>query len=114
MIAVLFSVTLPVTLVDTLGVKETVKLFVCAGASVKGTVSPLIRNPVPLAVALEMVRLPLPVFFSKTVCEFVVPTATGPKLKLDGVADIVPVPLPPVPLNEYRTLLFVALLRYVT
>ena len=60
----LLIVTLPVTLPDAVGPNETVKLFVCEAANVRGAVMPLIWNPVPLTAALEIVKLPLPVFFN--------------------------------------------------
>jgi len=92
-------VTFPVTLPDAVGPNATVKLFVCEAASVSGTVRPLTLNPVPLTVTLEIVKPELPVFFNWTVCEFVVPFATAPKLTLEGVADSV-AGMAPVPLNE--------------
>ena len=49
--------TLPVTLPEAVGANATVKFLVCAAASVSGTVIPLNLNPVPLTVALEIVKL---------------------------------------------------------
>ena len=97
-VPLLFSVTPPVTLPEAVGEKATVMLFVCAAANVTGTVMPLSLNPVPLTAALEIVTLVPPVFFNCTVCEFVVPFATDPKLMLAGVAASVPAPTP-VPLK---------------
>jgi hypothetical protein len=108
--ALLFNVTFPVTLPVAVGAYAMVKLFVAEAARVSGIVSPLILKPTPLTVALEIVKLEPPVFFSSTVCEFVVPVATFPKAMLDGVAVSVAAPAVPVPLNEYCTLLLVALL----
>jgi hypothetical protein len=62
--AVLFSVTLPVTLPDAVGAKATVKLTVCDAASVNGMLRPVILNPMPLTVALDIVKLEPPVFFN--------------------------------------------------
>ena len=62
--ALLLIVTLPVTLPDAVGLNATVKLFVCEAANVRGTVMPLILNPVPLTPALEIVKLLPPVFFN--------------------------------------------------
>jgi hypothetical protein len=89
-----------------------VKFDVCPADSVNGNEMPLSLKPVPLAVALEIVMLLPPVFFSCTDCEFVVPVATVPKLTLDGVVATVPVALAvtPVPLTEYCALMLLALL----
>jgi hypothetical protein len=62
--ALLLIVTLPVTLPEVVGPNATVKLEVCAAASVSGNDIPLSLNPVPLTVALEIVTLVLPVFFN--------------------------------------------------
>jgi hypothetical protein len=65
-VAVLFSVTLPVTLPDVVGANPSVKLAVCDGASVSdnGLARPLTLNPAPLSVSPEIVKLVPPVFFS--------------------------------------------------
>jgi hypothetical protein len=91
-VALLLIVMVPVTLPVTVGPNATAKFKVFAGASVNGVEIPLNLNPVPLTVALEIVKLAAPVFFSCTVCEFVVPSATLPKLMLDGVVVNVPRP----------------------
>ena len=88
--ALLLIVMVPVALPATVGPNATVKFKVFVGASVNGVEIPLNLNPVPLTVALEIVKLAAPVFFSCTVCEFVVPSATLPKLTLDGVVVNVP------------------------
>jgi hypothetical protein len=109
--ALLLIVTLPVTLPEAVGPNATVKLDVCPADNVNGADIPLSLNPVPLTVALEIVTLVPPVFFNWTVCEFVVPFATVPKLTLDGMVATVPaLELTPVPLTAYFTLLLVALL----
>jgi hypothetical protein len=91
-VALLLIVMVPVTLPVAVGANATVKFKVFAGASVNGVEIPLNLNPVPLTVALEIVRLAAPVFFSCTVCEFVVPSGTLPKLMLDGVVVNIPRP----------------------
>ena len=103
-------VTLPVTLPADAGLNATVKLDACPADSVSGTEIPLSLKPVPLTVALEIVILAVPVFFNCTVCEFVVPITTDPKLALDGVVATVPAGVTPVPLTEYCALPLVALL----
>jgi len=109
-VALLLMVTVPVTLPEADGPNATVKLDVCPADSVLGKEIPLSLNPVPLTVMLEMVTLLPPVFFNCTVCEFVVPSATVPKLTLDGVVVTVPGAVTPVPLTEYSALPLVALL----
>ena len=109
-VALLLIVTLPVTLPEVVGLNPTVKLDVCAAASVSGSEIPLSLKPVPLTVAAEIVTLVPPVFFSCTDCELVVPFATVPKLTLDGMVATVPTAVTPVPLTEYCALPLVALL----
>jgi hypothetical protein len=108
--ALLLIVTLPVTLPEAVGPNATEKLDVCAAASVSGAEIPPSLNPVPLTVMLEMVTLVPLLFFNWTVCEFVVPFATVPKLTLDGVVVTAPAAVTPVPLTEYCALPLVALL----
>ena len=111
----LLIVTSPLLVPEALGAKDTVKFAACDAASVSGTEMPLNLYPVPLIVALEMVTLLPPVFFTCTVCEFVTPVATVPKLIGVGVALRFPaVAVPPVPLSVNFTLLFDALLVKIT
>src|SRR5579863_7677825 len=86
--AVLLSVRLPVLLPDVVGANAIVKLFVCPAASVNAgeVASSCTLNPVPLNESLEIVSATAPVFFSCTVCVFLLPIATDPKLTLLGVA----------------------------
>jgi hypothetical protein len=111
-VALLLIVTLPVTLPETAGLNPTVKVDVCPADSVNGSEIRLSWKPVPLTVALEIVTLFPPVFFSCSDCEFVVPIATVPKLTLDGVVATVPAALvvTPVPLTRYCALPLLALL----
>ena len=90
LVALLFIVTVPVALPEAVGLNDTVKFSVFAAPSVNGVESPLILNPVPLTLTLDTVTFDPPVFFSCTVCEFVVPLATLPKPTLDGVFANVP------------------------
>jgi hypothetical protein len=109
LVAVLVIVTLPVTLAPAAGEKATVKFVVCAAASVIGSEMPRTAKPVPLAVTPESVTPVAPVFLICTVCEFVVPLATIPKLTADGVTTNVLAPTP-VPLTEYNVVRVGALL----
>lgn len=56
-------------------------------ASVRGSVSPVTVNPLPLTLSLDIVRLPLPVFVRVTVFIVLLPVRTLPKLKEVGEAD---------------------------
>jgi hypothetical protein len=113
LLALLLTVMLPVALPAFVGANDTVKLLVCEAASVMGRARPLIWNPAPLTDAFEIVTLEVPRFCNCTVCEFVVPVATVPKLIVEGVPlipPLIPVPIPstgyctvelfPLPLNE--------------
>ena len=78
----------PVTLPAEVGAKLTLKVLLAPGAMVKGVDSPEVPKPLPETPAEETVRLAVPVFLSKIVCEALVPIRTLPKLTLDGVARI--------------------------
>ena len=58
----------------------------CPAPKVNGRESPLMLNPVPVALAWEIVTLVLPVFVSVTVCGLDVPTTTPLKAMLPGFA----------------------------
>jgi len=77
--------TLPLTAPLVVGENRTVNDVLWPAFSVKGNVSPLKLNPVPLAVAAEIVRLVPPEFVRVPVSDFEVPTWMFPKLKLDGL-----------------------------
>jgi hypothetical protein len=72
-------------------------------------VIPWSANPFPLTVAREIVTLLEPEFSNFTVCEFVVPIGTLPKLALAGVAvkadSPTPSPLSPIVTGESFALL---------
>lgn len=76
--------TLPVTAPATVGEKSTVNDVLWPAVNVRGNVSPLKLNPVPLAVAAVIVRLVPPELVRLPVIDFEVPSCTFPKLKLDG------------------------------
>ena len=89
-------VTSPFTAPVEAGLNETLKVLLCPGVNVTGTVIPLTLNPAPLAVSEEIVELmpPTLVRVSDRVC--VLPTATLPKLRVVGFDTRVPgeVPVP--------------------
>jgi hypothetical protein len=81
-------VRLLVELTPDVGVKLTVNIVDFPGASVIGKASPLRPNPVPGPAACVMFRLAVPGLLIVTVCEFVWPTVTLPKLTLPGTTEI--------------------------
>ena len=70
-----------------MGVKPTVMVEDAPGARDMGVLIPDIEKEFP-TVALEMVRVPEPVFFTVTVWVSEVPTETLLKLTLEGVTEI--------------------------
>jgi len=90
-----FSEMLPVTLPAEAGAKTALKAMVLFGVTVCA-VKPVTLKPVPVTLSDETTKFAVPVFFSVMVCELFVPSATLPKLTLEGVTDMagcVPVPL---------------------
>jgi hypothetical protein len=67
-----------------LGEKSTVKEVLWPAVNVKGKDRPLKLNPLPLAVASEIVRLVPPELVSVPASDFEVPIWMLPKLKLVG------------------------------
>jgi len=104
--------TLPVKLAAEPGAKLTVKEVFCPAASVSGTDRPVRLNPVPEALAAEIVTLAVPELLNVTVCVPLLPTSTFPKLKLEGLA--VSVPCTPNPLRATVAGEFGALLAIVS
>ncbi len=100
--------TLPVALPVAEGANCPLNVVFCPAARVSGTDKPMMLNPVPEALAAEMVTLAVPELLSVKVCVPLPPTSTLPKLKLEGLA--VSVPCTPVPLNAIVAGEFVALL----
>lgn len=87
---------LPLAAPAAVGANCTVNDALCPAFKVTGTVRPLKLNPLPLAVAAEMVTLLPPEFVRVPEREFDVPVCTLPKLKLEGFGDswpwVTPVP----------------------
>src|SRR5664279_616222 len=90
------TLTLPEAAPPALGLKLTVNDVLCPAFNVIGNASPLRLNPVPLALAAEIVRLEPPVLVS--VCDrlALLPTCMLPNAMLLGLALIVPA-VTPVP-----------------
>jgi len=72
--ALLVIETLPLVLPAVVGVNVAVNEVFALALIVTGTVSPLMLNPVPLAVAAVMVTLAVPEFVSVTDCDPLLPT----------------------------------------
>ena len=113
-VALLATLTLPLTLPAVFGAKVTFTVVFCPGATVVPLTPPLVVIPAPLMVIPESVTLELPVFVSVTGSVFEFPTISFPKLRLAGVAVTARVALTPVPLTVIVSDLFVALLAIVT
>jgi hypothetical protein len=88
LVALLSTVTLPVALWATVGANATVSVADWLGARMVPDVTPLVLNPVPVAVTPEIVTFELPVFVSVAANELVLPMFTFPKFKLVGLALI--------------------------
>ena len=94
--ALLVMVRLPLAPPVDVGENCALNVLACAGFNVSGRVNPLVLNALPVTLTWETVNAAVPVLLSWMVWESVVPTATLPKLKLDGVmlnAACTPVPV---------------------
>jgi hypothetical protein len=109
-VALLVTVTAPVTLPAAVGLKITLKLSCCVGVRVAGVPAPLRLNPVPEAAMLETVTLTFPVLVTVSVCVAEVPVFTLPKLRLVALNESAGVAATPVPLNGITAGLLGALL----
>ena len=83
--ALLVMVRLPLALPVDVGENCALNVLACPGVNVSGRVNPLVLNALPVTLTCETVNAAVPVLLSWMVWESVVPTATLPKLKLDGV-----------------------------
>ena len=110
LVALLVTVTLPVTLPAEAGAKATLNEVVCPAARVTGKPIEDRLKPVPLAVICEMVTLALPVLLRVTVCVALVPVVRLPKLNEAGLAESCKLEETPVPLRGMLSAGFVALL----
>jgi hypothetical protein len=84
------TVTVPLNVPADVGVKVTLNDALCPGVKVTGGVIPEILNPVPAAVAAEIVTLVPPVFVTVSVWLEFCPTVIFVKVRLVGDADRVP------------------------
>ena len=88
--ALLVRVTLPVGVPAAVGANTTLNDLLAPAARVNGTEMPLRLNPVPVAVACEMVTLDPPLLVTVSDSVWFDPTTTLPKLKLGLPAVIAP------------------------
>ena len=84
-LALLATTTLPVTLPVLIGANVTFNVVDCPGARTVPEDTLLALKPVPEALTLEMVRLPVPEFLSVTPRTLLLLVSTFPKLKLVGL-----------------------------
>src|SRR3989442_1401427 len=96
--ASLTNETVPVRFVAVWGAKVTLNAALWPGSTVTGSVSPVMLNPDPEAVAWDSVRLAAPVLLMATAWVLVQPDGTVPKLMLVGFG--VSWPEPPLPVRE--------------
>jgi len=102
--------TLPPALPVAEGVNCALKVVFCPAASVSGTDKPVMLNPVPDALAAEIVTPAAPELLNVMVCVPLLPTSTFPKLKLNGLGEsaaCVPLPAREATVGELRALLLI-------
>jgi hypothetical protein len=75
----------PFTLTADCGVNTALKGTLAPELSTNGTLSPLMLNPAPVAVACEIVTLDPPVFMSEFAKVTLLPTLALPKARLAGL-----------------------------
>src|SRR5713226_3734127 len=108
--ALLLMETLPLALPAAAGENVAVNEVLCPGLRVSGAVMPLMVNPVPEALAAEIVTLAVPELLNVMVCVPPLPTSTFPKLKFDGLGDsaaCTPLPAREATVGELRALLLI-------
>jgi hypothetical protein len=86
LVASLITVTEPVAEPAARGANTKLNVALEPAATFAGIVSPVMLNPVPVTVALEIVASAVPLLSSAMVCELLDPVATFVKLALLGLA----------------------------
>ena len=109
-VALLVTVTVPVSVVAVVGLNTTLKVIVWFGVSVTGVFAPVKLKPVPFSLTCAICTFPLPVFVAVTGSVDELPVFTFPKLRLvvlnDSVSDCAtPVPLSGIVAGEFGALL---------
>ena len=80
------TVMSPVALAADCGVNTALKVTLAPGLRTSGKLGPLMLNPVPVAVACEIVTFDPPVFVNESIKVAVLPTCTLPNARLKGLA----------------------------
>jgi len=109
-VALLVTVTDPVKLPAVVGSNVTLKVRLCVGASVTGTLAPLRLYAEPLRLICEICTLAFPVLVTVTFCEADAPVFTLPKFKAVELIESVAVETTPVPVSATAAGEFGALL----
>lgn len=112
--AVLVTVTVPVSVPATVGLKTTPNVRLCPTDSVTGALAPVSVKPVPLALICETVTPEFPEFVTVTFFVDDVPVFTLPKDRLVVLNVSARLAATPVPLNPTTAGEFGALLTMVT
>jgi len=84
-VALLITLTLPLTLRATVGANATVSVADWLGAKTVPEVTPLVLNPAPMTVTPEILTFEFPLFVTVVFSELLLPMSTFPKLKLVGL-----------------------------
>lgn len=113
-VAVLVTVTVPVSLPAAVGLKITPNVIACPAVKVTGAPAPLNVNPAPLSVTEDTVTLAFPEFVRVTFWVEDDPAFTFPKPRLVVLNVSVCVAATPVPLKATTAGEFGALLTIVT
>jgi hypothetical protein len=109
-VAVLVTVTVPLSLPEELGLKITLNVILCPAVRVTGVPAPLSVNPAPLSVICETITLALPELVTVTFCVDDDPVFTFPKptvvvLKVSAWVAATPLPLRATTAGEFGALL---------
>ena len=113
-VALLVTFTVPLALPVDVGLKATLKVKLCEGVRVTGTLAPLSVNAVALMLICEIWTLEFPVLVIVTVCVAELPVFTFPNPMLVVLNESVCVAVVPVPLNGNAAGEFGALLTIET
>jgi hypothetical protein len=104
---------LPLALPAEVGANLALNVVLSPAPNVRGVLNPLMLRPAPDTVALDSVMLAVPEFVNVMDCVPLLPTATDPKLTLEGLAatwPCVPVPVNAMAAGEPGALLTIEML----
>jgi hypothetical protein len=99
LLALLATVTAPVSAPAAVGAKVMFMVTLCPAARYRGNESPLALKAGAEELTPESVTVAFPVLLKMTDCEPLPPRGTLPRFKVEGLADITPASLKPVPLS---------------